>query len=866
MSKLRRTLTASLAGALLTLSVAGARLPLGGAALNGLAPSVLAQTTEGAVERPTPYLMEKLGRGTVAVRTGPLSVYVGWRLLGTDPEGVAFNLYRSINGGSSVKLNDAPIAESTNFVDNAPDPLFSNTYFLRPLVNGEELAPEGHFTLPALSTPQPYLSVPLQIPQGGTTPNNVAYTYSSNDVSVGDLDGDGEYEFVVRWEPSNSWGGGVGTFTGPVIFDAYELDGTRLWRISLGRNVNAAYAITQFIVYDLDGDGRAEVATTTSDGTVDGTGKVIGNPAADHRDVNGRVLVGPEFLTIFDGRTGAELASTLYTPQRHPNTLFPTPAQQKAIWGDDYGNRVGRFLAGVAYLDGRRPSLVTGRGIYTRSAIAAWDWREGKLSRRWYFDTRDPANPTAGAFPDYKRWEHMGNHQLSIADVDADGRDEVVYGAMTIDDDGRGLYSTGLGHGDALHVSDMDPDRPGLEVYGPHESPVLYGPYGSEMHDARTGQIIWGASGQGADVGRGVAMDIDPRYRGYEAWSSRGGLFSCRGEQISTTRPAQMNFALWWDGDLLREILDGTTVSKWNWTTSTSSTLLAPSGVASNNGTKANPSLSADILGDWREEVIWRASDDTALRIYTTTIPTAHRLYTLMHDRQYREAVAWQNVGYNQPPHPSFFLGDGMSAQPRPNIITEPDRTPPSLSLPGDITLEATSPEGATAIFEAAAHDAVSGNLPVSYSHAPGSTFPLGTTEVYVTATDGWGNTATGSFNINVRDTTAPEFRSLTASPDTLWSPNHRMVPVTLSADIADAADPTPLARIVSVASNEPSTGPSEDDLSPDWEITGALSLNLRAERAGGGGDRLYTITVESLDRSGNKSTATVTVKVPHNQ
>jgi rhamnogalacturonan endolyase len=594
-------------------------------------------------------------------------------LLGTDPFNVAFNLYRSTGGGPAVKLNGKPLRDSTNFVDSSVDLTQANTYFVRPVVNGIEGPESAPFTLPANAPVRQYLSVPLQVPAGGTSPGigpsptPVPYTYSANDASVGDLDGDGEYEIVLKWDPSNSKDNSQSGFTGNVYLDAYKLDGTRLWRIDLGRNIRAGAHYTQFIVYDLDGDGRAEVACKTADGTVDGTGAVIGDPNADYRNSSGYILSGPEYLTVFDGQTGAALATTGYVPARG----------NVGDWGDTYGNRVDRFLAGVAYLDGQHPSLIMCRGYYTRTVIVAWDWQNGQLTQRWRFDTRTDANPGAPA----PGFEGMGNHQLSVADVDGDGKDEILYGAIAIDDNGQGLYSTGLGHGDAYHVSDMDPDRPGLEIYGPHESPALYGPYGSEMHDARTGAIIWGAPGNGADVGRGVAMDIDPRYLGYEAWAIRpvqnvsgvlyNVLYSCKGQQITTiSRSVPLNFGVWWDADPLRELLDGTTISKWDWTTGALNTLLSPPAVASNNGSKATPCLSGDILGDWREEVIWRTADNTELRIYTTTIPATTRLYTLMHNRQYREAIAWQNVGYNQPPHPSFYLGAGMVQQPPPNITT----------------------------------------------------------------------------------------------------------------------------------------------------------------------------------------------------
>jgi rhamnogalacturonan endolyase len=519
-----------------------------------------------------------------------------------------------------------------------------------------------------------YLRVPLQVPPGGTVPVSGAYTYRANDCSVADLDGDGEYEIIVKWDPTNSQDNANEGVTGNVLLDAYKLDGTLMWRIDLGRNIRAGAHYTQFLVYDFDGDGKAELMCKTADATVDGVGNVIGNAAADYRDLDqsdtrwGRVLSGPEYLTVFDGMTGRALATTNYVPARG----------NVGDWGDTYGNRVDRFIACVAYLDGVRPSAVFCRGYYTRTAVVAWDWRNGQLTQRWHFDTRTDSSP-ATPKPGFETWEHMGNHQISVADVDGDGKDEILFGAICVDDNGQGLYSTGIGHGDAYHVSDMDPDRPGLEVFGPHEVPSLYGPYGIEMHDARTGQIIWGATGDNSDVGRGCAADIDPRYRGYECWGARplaGGLYSCKGQLITRSRPSNMNFLIWWDGDLLRELLDGSNndggtgsapvINKWNWNTNTTNTILTATGCYSNNSTKATPCLCADILGDWREEAIWRSQDTTELRIFSTTIPTTYRLYTLMHDHQYRMSVAWQNVAYNQPTHPGFYLGDGMGPQPPP--------------------------------------------------------------------------------------------------------------------------------------------------------------------------------------------------------
>jgi len=571
---------------------------------------------------------ERLGRGLIALRAAEDQVFLSWRLLASDPPEIAFHVYRS-SAEDVVRLNAEPISEATCFVDRDFDTSKRNTYFVEPILGDRQLRRSSTFELQANAPVRPYLAVPLKTPDGCTP----------NDASVGDLDGDGEYEIVIKQEMravDNARNG----LSGQTKLEAYKLDGTFLWRIDLGRNIREGAHYTQFIVYDLDGDGRAEVACKSADGTVDGTGKTIGEADADYRDRRGYVLEGPEFLTIFDGRTGAELVTTDYVP----------PRGNVRDWGDDYGNRADRFLACVAYLDGQRPSLVMCRGYYTRAVLAAWNWRDGQLTRVWTFDSDDGT-------PGNRDYRGQGNHSLSVGDVDDDGRDEIVYGACCIDDDGSGLYSTGLGHGDALHLSDLAPDRPGLEVFGIHERPNH--PYGANMREAATGKVIWGA--ESPDVGRGIALDIDPRYPGSECWAAGGGLnslFNCRGETIPGPKPPSCNMGIWWDGDLLRELLDGTRIDKWDYQRSVAERLVSAHrfGCASNNGTKANPCLCADILGDWREEAIWRTRDNSELRIFSTTVPTRFRLPTLMHDPTYRLSVAWQNVGYNQPAHPGFCL------------------------------------------------------------------------------------------------------------------------------------------------------------------------------------------------------------------
>jgi rhamnogalacturonan endolyase len=602
--------------------------------------------------------LERIQRGLVAFKKDDGKVFISWRLLGNDAPATSFNLYRATNSGAPVKLNSAPLSGPTSYTDSGAGAGTSD-YFVRPLVKGIEGDASPAFTLNTTAPARQYLEIPLQKPADAVMPDGSTCSYSANDGAIGDADGDGVYEFFVKWVPSNAKDNSQRGTTGNVYFDAYRMDGTRLWRIDLGRNIRAGAHYTQYIVYDFDRDGRAELACKTADATIDGTGKTIGDASADHRNAAGYILRGPEFLTVFNGLTGAAIDTVPYVPGRHPSTLDPTPEQLQAVWGDGYGNRMDRYLAGVASLDGRTASLLMCRGYYTRTNIVAWDLRDGKLVQRWAFDSA--AGPASN-----RAYAGQGDHSLSIADVDADGRDEIIYGAMTLDDDGKGMFTTRLGHGDALHVSDLDPTRPGLESFSPHENAKGNGRIGASFRDARTGAVLW-SSPADFDVGRGVAFDIDPAHPGAECWASNSAnLYNAKGKVISPRRPRSTNFAVWWDGDPQRELLDRTYINKWNPADSSEARLLTAEGCTSINGTKANPILSGDLFGDWREEVVWRTSDDSALRIYSTTIPTSHRLMTLLHDRQYRLALAWQNVGYNQPPHPSFDLATKLTRTATP--------------------------------------------------------------------------------------------------------------------------------------------------------------------------------------------------------
>ncbi len=666
---------------------------------------------------------EQLNRGVVAIKQDNGDVIVSWRTLTSDGKGEPFDIYR--NG---VKLNDRPMTDGGTFFTDKKPLSGDVTYEVR---GGGK---DGSYILKA-DAPAGYLPIALQKPADGITPDGRTYTYSANDASVGDVDGDRQYEIILKWDPSNSHDNAHDGFTGNTIFDCYRLNGERLWRIDMGKNIRSGAHYTQFIVYDLDGDGRAEVMMKTADGTVDGKGKVIGNADADwrhgvneamaHFDKNreravkearerermrreweemrkqgkrpdtgtkdkkgkknsnrqwqrtpwpgvgfrsGKILEGPEYLTVFNGLTGEAMATVDYIPERG----------DMSGWGDEKANRSDRYLAAVGYFDGHKASAVFCRGYYTRTVVAAWDWDGKTLTNRWTFDTNDER---------WRSYAGQGNHNIRVADVDGDGRDEITYGSMAIDHDGTGLYNTGMGHGDAMHLTVFDPTSDKLQLWDCHENRRD----GSELRDAATGKIIFQIK-SGFDVGRCMAADIDPTNPGLDMWSSDShGIRNIKGEQVLPAKAKKQmkakqadsdaaaaandntalyyrgarvstNFGIWWDGDLLRELLDHETVTKYDWQTGRTYPLIKFEGCRFNNGTKSNPCLSGDILGDWREEVITRTEDSNELRIYVSTIPTEHRINCLMEDMPYRLSMATQNVAYNQPPHTGFYLGPDKSA------------------------------------------------------------------------------------------------------------------------------------------------------------------------------------------------------------
>ena len=593
-----------------------------------------------------PYSGEKLSRGLIGIPTEE-GMYFSWRMTLEDAAGLQFDLYRSSGGGAEVKLNKEPIDRTSDFLDRTVDYTVDNRWTLK-ATTGEVAT----WTRLKGEKRNPYLSIPVCKPEDGEIAGE-SFTYTANDCSVGDLDGDGEYEIILKWSPSNSKRPPQRGFTGNTYLDAYKMDGTRLWRIDLGPNVRSGAATTNFLVFDFDGDGCAEICCKTGDGTVDGLGHRIGDAQADWRTWDkksftyGKIVNGPEYLTVFEGRTGKELDSKEYIPTRYP--LDGWGGVGGNCGNDNTGGRSDRFTAGVAFLDGKTPSPIMVRGWYGRTVVAAWTFTNGALKHTWTFDS---------AAPGWEAYSGMGNHSVTVADFDGDGCDEICVGAMTVDHDGKGLFTTGLRHGDALHAGRFIPSRQGMQVFGVHENEgdneIVKRTPAVAMFDGATGEIIW-QDGLGQDAGRGVAADIDPRYDGAECWCNIGGLRrGDTGEIISNRKPDSCNFTIYWDADPLAELLDHVSISKWNWNAESTDLLLKAEGVVSNNGTKGNPCLSGDILGDWREEVIWPSEDQTELRIYSTTIPAVDRRATWMNDRQYRLAIAWQNVAYNQPPHPSF--------------------------------------------------------------------------------------------------------------------------------------------------------------------------------------------------------------------
>lgn len=706
--------------------------------------------------------LEELSRGLIAVKDKD-GIFLSWRLMLNEVEGysetgltgVNFNVYKN---GTYLTT----VVDSTNYIDYAGT--MEDCYYVA--VVKDEVEKERCQEVKAFSTGENYIEIPLKKPEGGVTPSGMSYTYNANDMSVGDIDGDGEYEYFVKWDPTNSKDVSQKGYTGNCLIDCYKLDGTLLWRLDMGVNIRAGAHYTQFMVYDFDGDGKSEMAVKTAPGTkmtiynIDGSIKsehyvtmpgedlalgythqddyrmsaadyynymvkcfmnwhnheevVKGNwpqsleecfgiekryeyplteesakalatyfievyapsrsPKNDLTDFEGFIVEGPEYLTMFAG-DGSEIETIPFKYGRVDDGL---------LWGDyampriEPGNRVDRFLSGVAYLDGERPYLIICRGYYTRATLVAYSFFERRFKEYWSIDTGFVAmsnpfkgNPheAEGSDPVYGKLAGQGNHSLSTADVDGDGFQEIIYGGAVVDHDGSLLYSSygylpdgktyaKFGHGDAMHVANIDPDRPGLEIFNVFEG-AKAAPYGYALRDAETGEALFGEYAE-RDLGRCMVGDINPNVRGLQVWV--GEVQDCKGNVLSDPLLGT-NQSIRWAADLSTQVLDGKNIFGNHAgviNDNTHGIMLKPESMATNNGTKGNPCLIADLFGDWREELILRTADNTALRIYTNTDLTSHKLFTLMHDIQYRTSVAWQNNCYNQPGYTKFYLASDM--------------------------------------------------------------------------------------------------------------------------------------------------------------------------------------------------------------
>ena len=633
--------------------------------------------------------MERLDRGVVAIPNAAGGKFVSWRLLGTDdPERTTFNLLRN---GLQIKTG----LTVTNYKDTGATG--TAEYQVVTLVNGEPV----DTSRAVKSWDKQWLKLTLDRPAAGSTTSG-DYTYSPNDCSVGDVDGDGEYELFVKWDPSNSKDNSQDGVTGNVIIDCYKLNGTKLWRIDLGRNIRAGAHYTQFMVYDFDGDGLAEMMCKTAPGSKDGAGMFV-NQATDDANIkkadntkswltsSGRMDGGHEYLTVFDGLTGKAIHTIAYNPNRNTKSEL-SEAQGTFNWAvgktDTHGyNRGDRYLAAVAYLDGPEghASGIFCRGYYSYAYIWAVDFDGKQLKPRWLhrsdatttysvvtYDangngtsrTYKPGAPTGKAAGSRTMFSN-GNHNLTLADVDGDGCDEIIWGSAALDQDGTLLYATGYGHGDAIHMGKMIPGRDGLQVFQIHEEGSYYG---WDLHDAATGEILYTQGGSG-DNGRGMAAQLTSESAEWWLSSSndRQQRSAATGE-VASTKSGSVNFRMYWDGTVQDALLDGNKLDKYNASSNSFSRLVSFYDIGPGstcNSSKNTPNLLADIIGDWREELILYTvtDEETYLGIYTTNYETKYAVPTLMHDHTYRMAICWQNVAYNQPPHLGYNLAEAVAPQ-----------------------------------------------------------------------------------------------------------------------------------------------------------------------------------------------------------
>lgn len=663
--------------------------------------------------------MEKLDRGLVAVPTSTTANFISWRLLGTDDKAnTTFDL-----------LRDGVVIASNLKVSNYQDTQGSATarYQVVTKVNGTETEQSAE----VMPWGKKFLTLTLNRPATGSGGG----TYTPNDMSVGDVDGDGQYELFVKWDPSNSHDNSQSGKTDNVYIDCYKIANGEvsddrltncqlLWRIDLGKNIRAGAHYTQFMVYDFDNDGKAEMMCKTATGSKDGQGNYVNQAATDatvkghdnttdYRNSDGHVLSGPEYLTVFDGLTGKALHTTWYLPGRagtgsktsteRGDELGKVSTFPNSFWGDNYGNRSERYLAAVAYINGAdKPACgIFCRGYYTQAYVWAvsfdgtrlhtewlhcspsntqWlvfasKWADGQAGLTYTIDgdqikripIKTASTNTSGRSGGSNTLYGNGNHNMSIADVDGDGCDEILWGSAALNNDGTLLYATGFGHGDAIHVGKMIPEKDGYQVFQVHEE----NPYGWDLHDAKSGEILFSSTGSD-DNGRGLAADLTGK-DGWEFWSSnnRNPRSATTGKEV-ISKSCSVNFRIYWDGSIQDQLLDGgygnETVKITKYQGGNFATVIEMGNSYNNpqtcNTTKRTPCLQADIFGDWREELIlWNLNNPAEVNIYTTWTPTNYAVPTLMHDHTYRMGIAWQNTAYNQPPHLGYYLPDYINGK-----------------------------------------------------------------------------------------------------------------------------------------------------------------------------------------------------------
>lgn len=587
---------------------------------------------------------------------------VSWRHHESDDQGVKYKLYRGVTAKSqTTRVNGGKyIVDRTNFNDTSGS---ASSYYRLEVYDryGNLIETEVSKKTWANQTMTVKTNTPVDLRNGAV--------YTPNDASFCDMDGDGEYEIILKWSPSNEKDAASSGTTSNPIFDCYKLDGTQLWRIDLGPNFFTSAHTIQFIAWDFDGDGYGEFMCKTAPGTVDGEGNYVilgnDNPLANLKGSNGKQVSGPEYITVFDGTTGAELSTIPY------HTDYTAGA---SYWGDSKQNRSERYLAALAYLDGpdANPSPIFARGYYSGAFVAAYDWDGEQLKERWV-----SRNTTSG-----KGLWGEGAHWISVGDCDGDGKQEIVYGSAALDHDGKLLYRTGLGHGDALHLGDFITDRDGLEVFMVHEEK----PYGYDIRDAKTGKLLQHVTAAG-DTGRGLAAHFDSKEPSAQfLYSASGAMFNCADGSVNGdswaigSSGAGINCRVYWDGDLYDEFFDKSIIAHWNSSGKYFDRYKFNNGNylwgKLNNGSKNNPCVLGDMLGDWREEIVTWNDTDNSLNICATNYTSSYRIPHLMDDLNYRVQVVNQNCAYNQPPHLSY--DPAIKYAGNPNVASMEDEVDPT--------------------------------------------------------------------------------------------------------------------------------------------------------------------------------------------